>query len=57
MTWRLAEVRITDVLLGGLLGAVIGLLVWPRGATGEMRRIAKASLDTAATIWSRRCAC
>jgi uncharacterized membrane protein YccC len=48
VTWRLAEVRITDVLLGGLLGAVIGLLVWPRGATGEMRRIAKASLDTAA---------
>ncbi|HET6759916.1 MAG TPA: FUSC family protein [Propionibacteriaceae bacterium] len=48
VTWRLAEVRITDVVLGGLLGAVIGLLVWPRGATGEMRRIAKASLDTAA---------
>ena len=48
VTWRLAEVRITDVVLGGLLGAVIGLLVWPRGATGEMRRTAKASLDTAA---------
>ena len=48
VTWRLAEVRITDVVLGGLLGAVIGLLVWPRGATGEMRRIAKTSLDTAA---------
>jgi MFS family permease len=48
VTWRLAEVRITDVVLGGLLGAVIGLLVWPRGATGEMRRIAKASLDSAA---------
>ena len=48
VTWRLAEVRITHVVLGGLLGAVIGLLVWPRGATGEMRRTAKASLDTAA---------
>ena len=48
VTWRLAEVRITDVVLGGLLGAVIGLLVWPRGATGEMRRTAKASLDSAA---------
>jgi uncharacterized membrane protein YccC len=48
VTWRLAEVRITDVVLGGLLGAVIGLLVWPRGATGEMRRTAKTSLDAAA---------
>jgi uncharacterized membrane protein YccC len=48
VTWRLAEVRITDVVLGGLLGAVIGLLVWPRGATGEMRRTARASLNAAA---------
>jgi uncharacterized membrane protein YccC len=48
VSWRLAEVRITDVVLGGLLGAVIGLLVWPRGATGEMRRAAKVTLDIAA---------
>jgi uncharacterized membrane protein YccC len=48
VTWRLAEVRITDVVMGGLLGAVIGLLVWPRGATGEMRRAAKVSLEAAA---------
>ncbi|MFL6047583.1 MAG: FUSC family protein [Propionibacteriaceae bacterium] len=48
VTWRLAEVRVTDVLLGGLLGAVVGLFAWPRGATGEMRRTAKASLDAAA---------
>lgn len=48
VTWRLAEVRITDVLLGGLLGAVVGLFAWPRGATGEMRRTAEASLDAAA---------
>ncbi len=49
VTWRLAEVRITDVVLGGVLGAVIGLVVWPRGATGEMRRTTKASLTNAAT--------
>jgi uncharacterized membrane protein YccC len=49
VTWRLAEVRITDVVLGGVLGAVIGLLVWPRGATGEMRRTTKTSLNNAAT--------
>jgi uncharacterized membrane protein YccC len=48
VSWRLAEVRILDVVLGGLLGAVVGLLVWPRGAQGEMRRTAKAALDAAA---------
>jgi Fusaric acid resistance protein-like len=48
VSWRIAEVRILDVVLGGLLGAVVGLLVWPRGATGEMRRTAKATLKAAA---------
>jgi hypothetical protein len=48
VSWRLAEVRVLDVVLGGLLGAVVGLLVWPRGAIGEMRRTAKATLDAAA---------
>ena len=48
VSWRLAEVRIFDVVLGGLLGAVVGLLVWPRGATGEMRLTAKATLNAAA---------
>jgi uncharacterized membrane protein YccC len=48
VSWRLAKVRIFDVVLGGLLGAVVGLLVWPRGATGEMRRTAKATLNAAA---------
>ena len=55
VTWRLAEVRITDVVLGGLLGAVIGLLVWPRGATGEMRRTAKRTSMRPPMIWSQRC--
>jgi uncharacterized membrane protein YccC len=48
VSWRLAEVRVFDVVLGGLLGAVVGLLVWPRGAQGEMRRATKATLDAAA---------
>jgi uncharacterized membrane protein YccC len=48
VSWRLAEVRILDVVLGGLLGAIVGLLVWPRGAEGEMRRAAKVTLQAAA---------
>ena len=48
VSWRLAEVRVFDVVLGGLLGAVVGLLVWPRGAQGEMRRTTKRTLDAAA---------
>ena len=48
MSWQLAEVRVEDVVLGGLLGAVVGLFAWPRGATGEMRRTAKVSLDASA---------
>ena len=47
-TWRLAEVRVLDVVLGGLLGAVVGVLVWPFGAKGEMRRAARATVDAAA---------
>jgi uncharacterized membrane protein YccC len=48
VSWRLAEVRVFDVVLGGLLGAVVGLLVWPRGAQGEMRRTTRRTLDAAA---------
>ncbi len=48
VSWRLAEVRILDVVLGGLLGAIVGLLVWPFGAKGEMRRTARTTLDAAA---------
>jgi uncharacterized membrane protein YccC len=48
VSWRLAEVRILDVVLGGLLGAVVGLLVWPFGAKREMRRTARSTLDAAA---------
>ena len=43
VSWRLAEVRILDVVLGGLLGAIVGLLVWPFGAKGEMRRTARTT--------------
>jgi uncharacterized membrane protein YccC len=34
----LAEVRAGDVLLGAAIGMAAGLLAWPRGAGGELRR-------------------
>ena len=46
--WRLAEVRLEDVLVGGLVGAVIGAAVWPRGGGGEIRRVAAAGLRAGA---------
>ncbi|MFE5485806.1 FUSC family protein [Streptomyces sp. NPDC056527] len=47
-TWRLAEVRILDVLIGSAIGAVFGLLAWPRGAQTEVRRSNTVLLRTAA---------
>ena len=47
-TWKLAEVRLTDVVIGGLIGALIGAAVWPRGGAGEVRRSAALCLRSAA---------
>ncbi|MGE3285164.1 MAG: FUSC family protein [Pseudonocardia sp.] len=47
-TWRLAETRLVDVVLGGLIGALIGAAVWPRGGAGELRRTAADVLRSGA---------
>ncbi|MEU2714284.1 FUSC family protein [Streptomyces sp. NPDC007205] len=49
-TWRLAEVRMLDVLVGSAIGAVFGLLAWPRGAHDELRHAAAELLRRAAEI-------
>ncbi|MGW3264848.1 FUSC family protein [Streptomyces sp. NPDC001056] len=49
-TWRLAEVRLLDVLVGSAIGAVFGLLAWPRGAHDELRFAAAELLRRAAEI-------
>ncbi|MEU4928744.1 FUSC family protein [Streptomyces yokosukanensis] len=49
-TWRLAEVRMLDVLVGSAIGAVFGLLAWPRGAHDELRQAAAELLRRAAEI-------
>ncbi|WP_318212501.1 FUSC family protein [Streptomyces sp. SJL17-1] len=47
-TWRLAEFRLLDVLAGSAVGAVFGLLAWPRGAHDELRRSVATMLRSAA---------
>ncbi|MET9386683.1 FUSC family protein [Streptomyces sp. NPDC002928] len=49
-TWQLAEVRLLDVLVGSAIGAVFGLLAWPRGAHDELRYAAASLLRRAAEI-------
>ncbi|MEU6476519.1 FUSC family protein [Streptomyces sp. NPDC047017] len=49
-TWRLAEVRMLDVLVGSAIGAVFGVLAWPRGAHDELRHAAAGLLRRAAEI-------
>ncbi|MFF9909208.1 FUSC family protein [Streptomyces sp. NPDC013457] len=47
-TWQLAEFRLLDVMAGSAIGAVFGLLAWPRGAHDELRRAAATLLRHAA---------
>ncbi|MER6347332.1 FUSC family protein [Streptomyces sp. NPDC001595] len=49
-TWQLAEVRMLDVLIGSAIGAVFGVLAWPRGAHEELRHCAAELLRRAAEI-------
>ncbi|WP_225653463.1 FUSC family protein [Streptomyces pseudogriseolus] len=50
VTWQLAEARIVDVLTGSVIGLVCGVLAWPAGARGEMRRGAAGLLRATAPL-------
>ncbi|MCW0213035.1 MAG: FUSC family protein [Pseudonocardia sp.] len=47
-SWSLAGVRILDVVVGGLVGILIGVAVWPRGGRSEVRRAAARCLAAGA---------
>ncbi|WBB69369.1 FUSC family protein [Micromonospora sp. WMMD812] len=37
-SWRLAEARLENVLLGAAIGVLAGVVMWPRGATRDLSR-------------------
>jgi uncharacterized membrane protein YccC len=45
---QLVGARVVDVLIGAAVGVVAGLLMWPRGASSELRRNAAGYLGAAA---------
>ncbi|MEW2049830.1 FUSC family protein [Streptomyces sp. NPDC005476] len=50
VTWRLAEMRVVDVLTGSAVGLLCGVLAWPFGARAETRRSMTALLRAAAPV-------
>ncbi|MEV1066225.1 FUSC family protein [Streptomyces sp. NPDC050263] len=50
VTWRLAEMRVVDVLTGSAVGLLCGVLAWPFGARAETRRSMAALLRDAAPL-------
>ncbi|MFD6228862.1 FUSC family protein [Streptomyces sp. NPDC060232] len=53
VTWRLAEVRLVDVIVGSMIGVVFGLLAWPRGAQAELHRAVAELLEREAETVER----
>jgi uncharacterized membrane protein YccC len=43
--WQLAQARVVDVALGAGIGILAGLLFWPRGGSGQLRRDVAAYLE------------
>ncbi|MFI6780485.1 FUSC family protein [Micromonospora sp. NPDC050276] len=46
--WRIAEVRLVDVLLGAVIGVLAGVAMWPRGAGHDLRHNATRYLTASA---------
>lgn len=47
---QILQARFLDVLLGAVVGVLAGLLLWPHGGGGELRRSLADYLDSAAAV-------
>ncbi|WP_171170066.1 FUSC family protein, partial [Streptomyces sp. I05A-00742] len=48
--WHLSGVRLLDVVVGGAVGALAGLLAWPKGGRGQLRRATADLLTESAAL-------
>ncbi|OMC34044.1 fusaric acid resistance protein [Mycobacterium sp. GA-1841] len=46
--WRVGLIRVEDVVLGALVGIVVSLLLWPRGATASVSKAVDRARDMGA---------
>lgn len=47
--WQVGLIRVQDVIVGALVGVVVSVLLWPRGATASVTR----AIDSARGIFAR----
>ncbi|KRE27341.1 fusaric acid resistance protein [Mycobacterium sp. Soil538] len=47
--WQVGLIRVEDVVVGALVGVVVSVLLWPRGATASVTR----AIDSARAIFAR----
>jgi len=47
--WQVGLIRVEDVVVGAMVGAVVSLLLWPRGAAARVSRAIDAAISAGAT--------
>jgi uncharacterized membrane protein YccC len=47
--WSVGLVRLEDVLIGAIIGLVIGVAIWPRGASAELARVSGRLIEAGGT--------
>jgi hypothetical protein len=47
--WQVGLIRVEDVVVGAMVGAVVSLLLWPRGAAARVSRAVDAAITAGAT--------
>ncbi len=47
--WQVGLIRVEDVLVGAMVGAVVSVLLWPRGAAARVSRAVDAAVAAGAT--------